>query len=133
MSDNFYTVHRLTLGSVLKWCAIVALGAALAWYVAFQARFLIIGPSLVLTSDMPTVADTRTVIISGTARNITSLSLNDRPIFTDDDGDFREQLVLENGYTIMTLRARDRYGRDTTLQKEFVYAQAYTSTTPLTH
>lgn len=66
----------------------------------------------------------RQVFLSGTAYNISHLWLNDRPIYTDAKGNFKEALVLENGYTISTLRAEDRYGRETKVKKEFVYVPA---------
>lgn len=122
-------IRRLTLGSALKWTTIALAAGTLTWYAAFQARFFIAGPSITLAGDTATRRDSRSVTVMGTAENITAITLNDRPIFTDDAGNFREQLVLENGYTILTLRARDRYGRKTVLAQPFVYTPAYASST----
>ena len=36
---------------------------------------------------------------------------------------FSEAVVLENGYTVVTLRAEDRYGRSRIIEKSFVYAR----------
>ena len=116
--------RMLTLGGIVKVAVSVVVVGALLWYAAFQARGLIIGPTLAL-ADTAVTHHTRTVTLTGTARNITALTLNDRPIFTDDHGTFREQLVLENGYTILTLRARDRYGREEVRVQPFVYTPAY--------
>lgn len=90
-------------------------------YIYFQARNLIHGPSISLYGEFATVQDERTVILHGNARNVIVLRLNGREIHTDEQGDFEEALVLENGYTIMSLEAEDRYGRDTTLTRTFVY------------
>lgn len=120
-------VSRLTLGGVLRWVSYLAIGGILSWYVAFQARAFIAGPSITLHSDATALRDTRTIIIEGVAQNVTAIMLNDRPIFTDDKGNFRERLVLENGYTIMTLRALDRYGREKVVTQSFVYTPAHTS------
>lgn len=122
-----FVYRTITLGGVLKWLLIGMLMIALLWYGAFQARLFISGPALMLAPDTATLHETRMVTIEGTARNVTAVTLNGRPIFTDDEGRFREQLVLENGYTIMTLRAQDRYGREQTLEQPFVYAPAYAS------
>jgi hypothetical protein len=100
----------------------VTVGILLAiTYVIFQARFLIIGPQIVLTNDVELVHNERVVYLEGTAFNISRLWLNDRQIFTDAGGRFKEALVLENGYTMSTLRAEDRYGRVTTLERSFVF------------
>lgn len=93
-------------------------------YVIFQARFLIVGPRITLTELPSDVSNQRQVTLSGSAFNITRLWLNDRPIYTDPDGNFKEAFVLENGYTIATLRAEDRYGRTTTVTESFVYLPA---------
>lgn len=93
-------------------------------YVLFQARYLIIGPQISLSGVPAQVQNQRQILLSGTAFNISHLWLNDRPIYTDAQGNFKEALVLENGYTVATLRAEDRYGRETTVTKPFTYVPA---------
>lgn len=117
----------VTLGGVLRWFSFLALFGALLWYAAFQARLLIAGPSLALDTSTTILHDTRVTTLRGIAHNVTEITLNNRPIFTDDDGNFHEQLVLERGYTIMTLRAKDRYGRETILAQPFVYTPTFES------
>lgn len=115
---------NLELRSVLKVIILVVfLGITFA-YVAFQARFLITGPQIVLSNEPETHQNERVVTLEGKAFNITRLWLNDRQIFTDENGYFKEALVLENGYTITTLRARDRYDRETRVVRSFVYTPA---------
>lgn len=93
-------------------------------YIFFQARFLLAGPQITLIDEPAVEHNKRTIYLSGVAHNITHLWLNDRPIYTDQAGDFKEALVLENGYTITTLRARDRFGRETRVERAFVYTPA---------
>jgi hypothetical protein len=59
--------------------------------------------------------------VVGEAKNVSYLSLNGRQIFTDESGTFSEKLLLPYGYTIMTLKARDRFGRSRTYTLELVY------------
>lgn len=93
-------------------------------FVIFQARFLIIGPQIVLKDGISGPQNERQIYLDGTAYNISRLWLNDRQIYTDTEGNFKEALILENGYTIATLKAEDRYGRTTTVTKDLVYAPA---------
>jgi len=93
-------------------------------YVSYQARFLIVGPQITLTNDSPILQNQRAVTLEGSATNISRVWLNDRPIFTDPNGNFSTDVVLQNGYTILTLEAEDRYGRQTSLTQEFVYKPA---------
>lgn len=103
----------------------LAVGAVILFtlsiYVIFQARFLLIGPQIVLRETPAPVQSARVVTLTGTAFNIARLWLNDRPIFTNPQGEFEEALVLESGYTVATLRAKDRYGRTTTAELPFMY------------
>jgi hypothetical protein len=89
-------------------------------YVLFQARFLLAGPQI-FTASLPTASEERLIVLEGQAKNIIRMSLNGRQIYTDKDGHFKEALVLENGYTVATLQAEDRYGRITTHTQEFVF------------
>ncbi|OGG67147.1 hypothetical protein A3I99_02350 [Candidatus Kaiserbacteria bacterium RIFCSPLOWO2_02_FULL_45_11b] len=115
---------QIELRSVLKFLGLVLLLGAIGMYVAFQARFLITGPQIVLDFEPATQQNERMIRLTGSAYNITHLWLNDRQIFTDEEGYFDEALVLENGYTITTLRAKDRYGRETRVVRSFVYTPA---------
>lgn len=80
-------------------------------YGAWQGRHLIIGPELTIVAEPEVVQSGRVIMLSGVAENVTSLTLNGRPIVTDLDGNFAEGIVLENGYSVVSLDARDRFGR----------------------
>ena len=112
---------RITARTIVKYGLIVLGLACLVLYVTFQARFLIIGPEITLINEPNSVQNSPTVTLAGNARNIAKITLNGRPIFTDQSGYFSETLVLENGYTIATIKATDRYGRDTSVVRSFVY------------
>ena len=118
------TLPRFEFRSVLIFVGSIALLVLISVYVLFQARFMIAGPQIVLLAGPPIHNNTRVIELTGTAYNITHLWLNDRPIYTDEAGHFTEALVLENGYTVATLRAKDRYGRETRVERAFVYTPA---------
>ncbi len=121
-----YSVNesRIEIRSIIKLVGSIAILGLITFYVLFQARFLITGPQILLTNEPPTHNNSRVITLEGQAFNITRLWLNDRQIFTDENGHFKEALVLENGYTITTLRAKDRYGRETRVVRSFVYTPA---------
>ena len=112
---------RLEFRTILITIGSLVLALAAISYIIFQARFLIAGPQISLINEAAILQNNRVVTLEGTAVNITHLWLNDRPIFTDEIGNFKEALVLENGYTIATLRAKDRYGRETRVMRPYVY------------
>ncbi len=108
---------RNTLLAVL---AVILIIASMA-YVAFQARHLLSGPQVFLEDMDYTVSTERALAIRGQAKNIVNISLNGKQIFTDKNGAFEEKVVLENGHTTAIIRAEDRYGRQISRYKEFVY------------
>ena len=116
------SLHTLTLGAILKCVSIVVLAGLLVWYVHFQARNFLEGPTIEISDTQGVLHHERTIPLSGIAQNIVKLTLNGKEIHTNEAGSFSHTLVLEDGYTIMTLSAHDRFGRITSLTREFVYA-----------
>ena len=110
-----------TIAALIGYTLLTIIVVAFVTYVTYQARFLIVGPVLTLTNEAALVQNSRTIDITGTAFNITEITLNDRPIRTDERGNFSESIVLENGYTIIRIAARDRYGRETSIERTHVY------------
>lgn len=113
--------HSVTLPTILKTILILGLVLASVFYVLFQARLLISGPSLTLSDEPAVMQHDRQLTLSGMAKNITEIYLNGRPISTDEAGFFNESIVLENGHTIVRIDAQDRYGRTTSIERSFVY------------
>jgi hypothetical protein len=118
------TTSSFTLRTILFYGMSMVVVVAFVVYVLFQARFILEGPMIVLNDTTRTEQTQRRVEIEGTASNIVRMTLNGRQIYTDGSGHFKEALILENGYTIATLHAEDRYGRETDLSKAFVYTGA---------
>jgi uncharacterized protein (DUF58 family) len=118
-----FTRTDITFRRLVQYGLLLCFGVGFVLYVLFQARFLTAGPTLTLEQNLPNPQAERVVTLSGTARNIVSMTLNGRAVFTDASGYFREDVILENGYTIVTLKAEDRYGRVRTYSREFVYNQ----------
>ena len=81
-------------------------------YSLYQARFLILGPEIYIESHRDGEEVYASVItLKGVAKNAAWLSLNGEQIFTDKEGHWQEALILSRGISIMTLAARDRFGR----------------------
>ncbi len=92
--------------------AIVVIG-----YATYRSQNLVRGPIIEITYPAAnaaiTLADGQPLIIEGNIRNSSAVTLNDRKIYLNEKGDFREQLLLSKGYAIITVKAEDRYKRVT--------------------
>lgn len=91
-------------------------------YTYFQMRNLVTGPIIVITEPKSgAVLTSPRVSIIGTTKNISSIELNNRQIFINEQGSFAEKTLLSPGYNVVTLEAKDRFGRETKNVLELVY------------
>lgn len=91
---------------------IILLCILLVGYGLFEARRLIEGPLITVNSPLNGEATSSTLVtISGVAQNISFLTVDDAPTFTDTRGHFSVTLSPPAGYTIITVAALDRFGR----------------------
>ena len=93
---------------------LTALALVIAGYGLFEARRIIEGPILAITTPLDGSATSTTgVVIAGNAQNISFLTINDRPSYTDQHGNFTELISLPPGFAVLTVSATDRFGRRT--------------------
>ena len=92
-------------------------------YTAYEIQKVILGPKLVVLSPESGLLTSTSSLaeISGTAKNIINISLNDRKIFTDEQGNFNEKLLLSYGYNAFVIKASDKFGRNTEKIVEVIY------------
>ena len=97
----------------MKKLLVVAVALALFGYGFFEARRLIAGPLIVIeVPEGGSATSSSAVVISGVARNIAFLTINDRPAFTNEEGKFFERVSAPPGYTVFTVAGKDRFGRE---------------------
>lgn len=92
-------------------------------YGVFQARTLIQGPSLIVSSPRPgETVSTVLMAINGKTENVTHVSINGQPITMDTTGTFDETLVTPEGYGVILVEAKNRFGRHQEQRIEFIGA-----------
>ena len=107
--------------ALVKLFIILALVGAFGFYGYSRARNYLNGPRIVITSpiDGETVNNTNLTII-GSAKNISSIYLNDRQIYTDENGIFTEKLLLARGYNIIEVSAKDKFNREIKIIRKII-------------
>ncbi len=86
--------------------------STLLGYGLFEGRKLLEGPQITITSPHDgSATSTSAVVVAGEAHNISFLTINDKPAFTDAAGHFRETLSPPPGYTVVVVASVDRFGR----------------------
>lgn len=85
-------------------------------YAYFEARTYLSGPQLSITAPEDGFSASEShVIVSGTARNISEITLNGNPIFVEEQGVFERLVPLAPGYAVIDVSVKDRYGRTKTI------------------
>jgi hypothetical protein len=108
---NFNRTATLRL---IRW-SLIGLGALLIVIYAFSRSLNYIhGPRINIFQPIngSAVAST-TVTIIGRADRVNSLLLNGKTVFIDEAGNFKETILLFPGMNIVTLTAKDQFGRTT--------------------
>lgn len=108
----------------LKFYSFVLLGILILGYSIFQAQKIWNGPRITVLSPINGATYTTTLIeIKGVAKNVSTLTLNDRPLYTDKLGNFSDTLLLSQGYNILKLEAKDKFGSETKKMIEIIYKE----------
>ena len=107
--------------STLKISLFILFGLIILGYSLFQAQKLIFGPIIDVYTPQNGATYSQTLIeIDGRARNVSYINMNDRPIFTDKDGYFKEKLLLSPGLNIIKLDAQDKFKKYTEKKLEII-------------
>jgi len=108
----------------LKFYSLIVLGIIVVGYSIFQAQKIISGPKITVVSPINGATYTTALIeVKGVAKNVSTLMLNDRPLYTDKAGNFSDTLLLNPGYTILKLEAKDKFGSETKKVIEIIYKE----------
>jgi len=122
--------YKFESGFNVKKFIIVIAVVLLVVYGFFNARNLIKGPQVEIfnpIADMET--EENILIVKGVAKNVTSISLNERPININPDGMFEEKLLLSPGSNIIEIKASDRFKKSIQKSLKVYYKQNATTTT----
>ena len=106
--------------------ALVIFFIIIAGYAYFEARGILFGPSIYVSSSVEQVSDPY-IEIKGSTQHISALSMNGESVPVTEQGDFDVPYVLAPGFNRIVLDAKDKYGKSTERVVEIVYTP---STTP---
>lgn len=120
--------YKFEKGFNIRLFLIVTSVAILVSYGVFNARNILIGPTIEIFSpskDMETGSNVLTV--KGRAKNITFISLNEKPIFVDTEGLFENKLLLSPGSNIIEIKAKDRFKNEVIKTMKVYYTEDQTT------
>jgi len=91
-------------------------------YTGYEIQRVAFGPKIKVLSPVngALVSDSFTEI-KGVATNIKDISINDRKIVIDEQGNFSEKILLSYGYNAISIKAIDKFGQNTEKIIEVIY------------
>lgn len=113
-------MDRVKIRIILVTLILVGIGG----FAFFESGKLRHGPIITIESPRDgAVSNTPIAHVSGVAKNIVKISMNDREISIDPNGVFNRQLVLSKGSNIVKLTGEDRFGRRSESFVEILYSE----------
>lgn len=109
---------------IIRTTLIIFILAGIGGYSLFEARNLLSGPTIIIEQPLNgQLSNTPVTDISGNVRNSVRISMNDRSILIDENGNFREKFVLSTGSNTVKISAEDRFGRNEDAFVQIFYAE----------
>src|SRR3989344_5614511 len=96
-------------------------------YGGFEIAKVIIGPSLVVITpkNFATVEDPL-ITLKGIVKRAAYITVNDRQIFADTNGNFSDTLLVPAGYSIIRIEVKDRFEKITAKNIAIMYVSKET-------
>ncbi|MBI2798123.1 DUF4115 domain-containing protein [Candidatus Saccharibacteria bacterium] len=91
-----------------------------AGYILWQFVLLAAPPKINLNSQIPGTVNTSYIIVSGQIDAGSDLFINSSPVQISPDGSFSERIAVEDGDNTITLMARNKLGKTSTMSKNIV-------------
>jgi hypothetical protein len=113
-----YNTAKIIKNSIYALFTIIIIGYAL-----YNSRIFIAGPQIDILRPQngETITESPLIRVQGEARNIAFMELNNKQIDTNEESKFNEPVLLYPGYNVITIFAKDKFGRTVEKQIELVY------------
>lgn len=96
---------------------VVLAGIALLGYLGFQYRAMFFPPMLVVNSPKQNAQTKDEITVSGKTDPNAAIFINNEPVLPNTNGEFTKNLTLFPGKTSITLKAKNRFGKETILER----------------
>ncbi len=114
--------NKLNIKTAVKMTLIFTIILIIVTYSYYKSKDFIIGPSITIESPLTGTGVANPLVeVIGVASNISYISMDDRQIYTNEKGKFKEKLLLFPGYNIISIKARDMFNRTVQKTIELIY------------
>ncbi len=90
-------------------------------FLVFQYRYAFVNPPITLNSPLEmAVLSSSTILVLGKTDPNSTITVNDEPVSVNQDGGFRKEITGFSGKTTITVKAVNRFGKQTILTRHVV-------------
>lgn len=89
-------------------------------FLFFQIRNIYIAPYVSITSPKEGSTVSSEVEVIGRTDSNAIVAVNNEPVFVQENGEFRKMITLFPGKTIITIKAKNRTGRETIFKRQVI-------------
>ncbi len=116
------TINRNGIKKIIKTSILSIVILIIVGYGVFATHDYLFGPKIIiLKPENGSTFYSPKIEISGIAKRIKEISINNRPITIDENGNWNESGLLSHGYNIFSIKAQDKFGREKEYRLEFIY------------
>ena len=99
------------LEKIGKWFFVALIGLIM-FYFSTRIYNFITGPRIEIYSPQPgQIIKEDTCIIDGNIQNAKTIRINGKEISIDQEGNFKEEIIVKSPYTLIVIDAVDKYGK----------------------
>ena len=101
-----------------KKAVLILMLSAIFVYGIFQTRDYLMGPRILLESpEEGQIFKGNLIEVSGKINDVSRVTLDGRLIFTNEAGEFKEKTLLAPGVNVIELKAEDKFGHKTSVNR----------------
>lgn len=116
--------------TVIKWTAVVLAVLFGAAYIFYQLSSFSDAPTVALAQPVSDAEINQSdLVVLGTVTGGATLTINGQEVLVDEQGNFRENIVLQNGDNVIEVRAKNKLGKTTVVTRHVVVKNAGLPTT----
>lgn len=113
--NNGFSLTRIRIQQ--SFFIIALAGIALLSYLGFQYRSMFLPPMLVVNSPKQNAQTKDDITVSGKTDPNATVLINNEPVLPNTNGEFTKNLTLFPGKTAIVLKAKNRFGKETILER----------------
>ncbi len=117
--ESSFPIRRFKIKQIVLLVILVFL--LLFGYIVFQYRYAIFSPPLNVATPQETAEiSSQTLDVSGTTDPASTIFVDGEQVSVNSDGTFKKEIVVFPGKTIITIKAVNRFGKQTIIKRHVV-------------